>query len=1041
MPNKKITYIPGLFQQKQNQSNNSRSHDNPFILPEVLGACAGVCSPPAPDGSCTPMPVYALDDPLVDAIIDFSSECLENIAKIQRGREEREREVDMKEQREKKTIDTQVDKMFNQPQFYLKKPCPVKIPYKSTLTHQQHNAYLRAFVKTTILHTPIGNQEYQQYMSLQHEVYEEQTCFNQFSYEVSKLQLDTYNTIPEVITQYMRQYYEARKQRVCDYKRHYTYEQQVPIRPQDPSNKMQSLVFTHIGHLLSLGSVPRFTIPNKCQRIVLPVDETVPHTHTHLQTIPTTTTIQEGGLLHKTPVSLDSNACYLAQTHLADIVTTPSAIKVITDNYGPNFDKEWDIPVIVRSYQVKDGDGKERNHRVVFIDKPFPLKTQTPLEEKQAFYKKSALASLTHIHKHRYFKMKQHHVFEYRAQDTHKHTHTHTDHERAHTHTQSDYSEDFFNVTQADEGDCFGVENRSLYASTVPGKYVPKGRKRKRNYAENISPPEEVKISAGKYVPRNEREMKCDKEGDTGRENNDDDERGRKNLGDKESEIIDKESVSKCEKESVKQNEKDGDQIIDDEGDCFGVENGSPYASTVPGKYVPKGRKRKKNYAENISPPEEVKISAGKYVPRNEREMKCDKEGDTGRENNDDDERGRKNLGDKESEIIDKESVSKCEKESVKQNEKDGDQIIDDEGDCFGVENGSPYASTVPGKYVPKGRKRKRNYAENISPPEEVKISAGKYIPGNEREMKCDKEGDTGRENNDDDERGRKNLGDKESEIIDKESTDWSLHMKPQSCEMWTGTNIHYQLFTFSPPTQQPTQQQQQQNFKVIIRHHIHGISQFKKQKYRNKAYVVYPKLENQSYFGCEVNTLSEITQQYIDLLLRPNTNLFEVRVCESTGEVMLTQDKDLTTITKEGNQPHIAFSPQLPLSTLYSVFCSLTSLSTGQYLLHHSPNTKAFIMLLKAGENDLPPTHHQGHTLDLHQAYPSSSIFTTRPYTSPPWLAIDTHILTPFHLKHRKIPATFPMENFDRKLTNKERKIIAEKSKMKMILPKRKTE
>ncbi|KAK3889880.1 hypothetical protein Pcinc_006153 [Petrolisthes cinctipes] len=75
MPNKKITNIPGLFKPNPNQRNNSRSPDNPFIRPEVLGVCAGVCSPPTP--------VYALDDPLVNAIIDFSSECLENIAKEQ----------------------------------------------------------------------------------------------------------------------------------------------------------------------------------------------------------------------------------------------------------------------------------------------------------------------------------------------------------------------------------------------------------------------------------------------------------------------------------------------------------------------------------------------------------------------------------------------------------------------------------------------------------------------------------------------------------------------------------------------------------------------------------------------------------------------------------------------------------------------------------------------------------------------------------------------------------------------------------------------
>lgn len=52
-------------------------------------------------------------------------------------------------------------------------------------------------------------------------------------------------------------------------------------------------------------------------------------------------------------MSADRNAEYLAQHHRANIVISTSAMKVLADNYGPDFDKEWDIPVEVKSYVVK----------------------------------------------------------------------------------------------------------------------------------------------------------------------------------------------------------------------------------------------------------------------------------------------------------------------------------------------------------------------------------------------------------------------------------------------------------------------------------------------------------------------------------------------------------------------------------------------------------------------------------------------------------------------------------------------------------------
>ncbi|XP_069960562.1 little elongation complex subunit 2 isoform X2 [Cherax quadricarinatus] len=196
------------------------------------------------------------------------------------------------------------------------------------------------------------------------------------------------------------------------------------------------------------------------------------------------------------------------------------------------------------------------------------------------------------------------------------------------------------------------------------------------------------------------------------------------------------------------------------------------------------------------------------------------------------------------------------------------------------------------------------------------------------------------------------------------------------------------------------------QPLRILVRHSVHGLSRFKNEKLLSKAYTIYPKLENQAYFGCEVNTLSEITQQWIQLLTRPNTTL-------------LQEEKDLPMVLKEGQEPHIGFQPHQLLATLHSVFSAVCRIVTGHYILHHDPKTEAFITLLKATDSD-KEVHLQ--KFNLHAVYSTGSV-NTKNYTVPPWLALDTHVLTPFHLKHCKIPATFPMDNRPHKRRKAENK------------------
>ncbi|KAJ8894938.1 hypothetical protein PR048_000245, partial [Dryococelus australis] len=55
------------------------------------------------------------------------------------------------------------------------------------------------------------------------------------------------------------------------------------------------------------------------------------------------------------PVSKDSTAEKLALAHNADIVISSSALQHIVDNY-PNYDKVWDIPVVIKQFEQKEGE-------------------------------------------------------------------------------------------------------------------------------------------------------------------------------------------------------------------------------------------------------------------------------------------------------------------------------------------------------------------------------------------------------------------------------------------------------------------------------------------------------------------------------------------------------------------------------------------------------------------------------------------------------------------------------------------------------------
>ena len=78
------------------------------------------------------------------------------------------------------------------------------------------------------------------------------------------------------------------------------------------------------------------------------------------------------------------------------------------------------------------------------------------------------------------------------------------------------------------------------------------------------------------------------------------------------------------------------------------------------------------------------------------------------------------------------------------------------------------------------------------------------------------------------------------------------------------------------------------------------------------------------------------------------------MRICKSSGDLVLAEERDISDVLREGRQPHIKFQPSKPLTSLYSTFRTLQPLEPGYYLLHHNNKAEAFVSLLKFSDNTM---------------------------------------------------------------------------------------
>ncbi|KAL4222427.1 ER membrane protein [Mactra antiquata] len=155
------------------------------------------------------------------------------------------------------------------------------------------------------------------------------------------------------------------------------------------------------------------------------------------------------------------------------------------------------------------------------------------------------------------------------------------------------------------------------------------------------------------------------------------------------------------------------------------------------------------------------------------------------------------------------------------------------------------------------------------------------------------------------------------------------------------------------------------------------------------------PKTEYQPNFGYEVDTLNEITRNWISVYTRPNSSLLKARINPFNSEIMMLEYipyQDLIPANSE-------FSQAQAFTDLHFILDRLKSLPVGEYILRNNPKKDRYTIMKSTDENT------RGK-YDLHHQH--SSLIKTESPNSIQWTPIDVNLMLPHHRKSNLIPCTY---------------------------------
>ncbi|XP_048825268.1 little elongation complex subunit 2 [Brienomyrus brachyistius] len=160
----------------------------------------------------------------------------------------------------------------------------------------------------------------------------------------------------------------------------------------------------------------------------------------------------------------------------------------------------------------------------------------------------------------------------------------------------------------------------------------------------------------------------------------------------------------------------------------------------------------------------------------------------------------------------------------------------------------------------------------------------------------------------------------------------------------------------------------------------------------------VLAKLEYQVCYGVECFTKSELCVLWAEQLQHSSTSSYVGHINALTSKLFLTEEFTSERIKTASCE----FRPATCLNVLHHLLEKLVSLSEGRYLVSHKAG-EPIITIAKAsdGRKSLRTMYN------LHQAH--GSLPQAPPHGAVPWVPVDPSHLLSFHVKHERVPCTFP--------------------------------
>ncbi len=306
-------------------------------------------------------------------------------------------------------------------------------PKSSCLKYIEQKVFVSLIEKFTYLKdlrnmSENDRQDYEKLLGLKELVADEQKDFQEYAHGVFKACVSSRpQYLKTDIKRYIDEYYGFRLQRPNLRPRLYEKVDKIKdsllrlVPPCNQQGEKSTFEMRDEKNLVEMGIIPKVLIPSRKRLKSVTPPVRVPNSYDRLcakiQTDPnmawTTLEKKENGevvstvnvqqsvdpaqSLHNVPVSQDPNAEKLAMTVLPTVVVSISAMKTIMNNFGPNYEATWMIPVSVRTYDKRDEEGKVLDvHKVIFVDKPLPPNSMSVREKNEWYHKVAAKAFLLH---------------------------------------------------------------------------------------------------------------------------------------------------------------------------------------------------------------------------------------------------------------------------------------------------------------------------------------------------------------------------------------------------------------------------------------------------------------------------------------------------------------------------------------------------------------------------------------------------------------------------------------------------------------------